>query len=254
MRAGSLPRWLLVLVPVLLIGGTAVLLAVMFAGGKSQQLREGVTYAVWLSEAEVAPRKADGSPWDADGTAPDLFAMIQWQDQIVLETVTDRDTLIARWEPVAVDLRTLLSGEVSTSSVKRVAMVRLDPGEPLVIGVFDNDLVGADFVGAFEVSLKGLRLGVNEVISEDSLRRLQIVVAESDSEGVPSTTPTTVDDAYIVWLDEPPSMMGGTFSRVGESARGSLEQMSSEAIQRLEKAAEEQGRALKDRLDNWLSE
>ena len=32
-------------------------------------------YTLWIAEAEVAEAKKDGSKWDVDATAPDLFAL-----------------------------------------------------------------------------------------------------------------------------------------------------------------------------------
>ena len=71
--------------------------------GNSNKAKSSI-YTLWIAEAEVAATKNDASKWDVDGTAPDLSAMIVWKDQVILNTVSSDDSLIGRWDPIAISV------------------------------------------------------------------------------------------------------------------------------------------------------
>ena len=156
-------RWLLAAVPLVLIALAFGLLHWWSNDAKAETLREDTTYEVWLSEAEVAPVKRWGDPWDADGSAPDLKGVMVWQNQRILETVVADNGLIAQWEPMAVKLTQVLHGEADAASVRRVARVRPSAGGALEVGIFDDDPARPDLAGAFRVPWSVLRTGVNEI-------------------------------------------------------------------------------------------
>lgn len=264
MTRSSLPFWFKAGVPVILVALT------VFSGwltgvgaGSSAKLKEGVTYAVWIAEAEVSPKNPTGSTWDTDSSAPDLSAMIAWQNQIVLRTVVVQDAIIACWEPVAVDIGSVLRGEISTSSVQRVARVRLEKGQPLVIGVFDEDLLDREFAGGVSIAPENLRLGSNEITSPGTLRRMQIMVADN----LDQISPIKGEAPYHVaasseWLSNPPPVMVSTGSilatQAQEAAQAAAHALSVEAesslrdagkiLEESSKAIQEQGGAAK----KWL--
>ena len=96
--------WLMILIPLAII-----FLGYLFSKDPEQdngysQKKANSIYSIWLTEAEVEPNKKDQSQWDVDGTAPDLSAMVVWKDQIILNTVTSNDSLIARWDPIAISV------------------------------------------------------------------------------------------------------------------------------------------------------
>jgi hypothetical protein len=175
-------RYLLAGVPLLLIGAGAAIF--WWRGdGASTALGYGETYEIWVSEAEVTPVKPDGGSWDSDGSAPDLQAVIVWQNQPIFETVTDSDGLIAQWQPVGLKLTEVLRGEADTATVRRVGRVRPDENGFIEVGVFDNDPVGLDQVGVFRLPWRLLKPGVNEIRDPGPLLRLRLVILEPGAEG-----------------------------------------------------------------------
>ena len=108
---------LLLGVPVLLIGA-AIPLTSQFMKSPGGKLEVGKTYEVWLQEAEVSPLSRNGEKWDADGSAPDLCAMMSWHDQIVLKTVVASDGLIASWGETAINASQALKGEADSSAAE----------------------------------------------------------------------------------------------------------------------------------------
>jgi hypothetical protein len=168
-------------VPLLLIGAGAAIF--WWRGdGASTVLNYGATYEIWVSEAEVTPKKADGGSWDSDGSAPDLRAVVVWQNQRIFETVTDTDGLIAQWQPVGLKLSEVLRGEADAATVRRVGRVRPEEAGFIEVGVFDNDAVGSDQVGVFRLPWRVLKPGVNEIRDEGQLLRLRLVIVEPGAE------------------------------------------------------------------------
>jgi len=234
------PRWAKAGVPIALIALTAGALWLAGLGtATSDKLKEGVTYAVWIQEAEVTPRKVDGTDWGSDSKAPDLSAMIAWQDHIVLRTVVAHETLIGCWDPLAVDVKSVIHGEMGTSSVQRVARVRLAKGQPLLIGVFDEYLLRRNFVGGLRIPLESLRLGTNEVTSSGTLRRVQIMVADEPDQvaRVKGKAPYAAT-GDIVWLKEPPAVMAGATAGPVNQAKAAVQEISDKVETELRKTGE----------------
>ena len=225
------------------------------------KLKKGVTYAIWITEAEVAPRNSDGTTWDVDSSAPDLFAMLAWQDQVVLSTVVNQDGLIARWEPVAFDLKSVLQGEISTSSMQRVARVRLGTNQSIEVAIFDDDLLDREFAGGVRIDLGSLRLGRNEIISSGNLRRLQITVADAVEQVVPMDSMAAYQvEGGTVFLDQAPSIMASASSTLKNQVKETASAVSREAKVHLddaEKALKESSQVIQKQVDSatkWLQE
>jgi len=247
-------RWLVAAVPLLLIA--TVIVAFTMPGCFSEGahgLKAGETYAVWIAEAEVAPVEGAAS-------APDLVALMEWQNQVILKTVVSRNSLIARWEPVGVSVGQVLEGEVSTSSVQRVARVRLTPGGTISVGVFDRGLLHRELIGGFTVPLENLRLGVNEIPGGNRLRRVQLAVTRAESGAVADKSQWVVSEG-VQPLQSAPSIMQDDVTRLSErigtltgelaaDLRKELEPMMNDAAKRIE----QDGKSTKDWMDKKLPE
>jgi hypothetical protein len=241
-------RWLLALVPLLLIGIAVAAFQWKRVSAISLKLQENVTYEAWLTEAEVAPFKADGSGWDTDGSAPDLVGVMVWQNQRILETVTAQDGLIARWDPVAVKMTQILHGEADTASVRRVGHVRATANGFLEIGVFDNDLATRELAGGFRVPFTALRVGNNELQGENALKRLQIVIAEPGKDGA-STQPWQVSEGVTELAEAPEAMLDHGTRLIDDATKAA-----DEAAKEMGKQLEEGTKAAKDWLRKQLDQ
>jgi hypothetical protein len=228
-------RWLLALVPVLLIALVWIGIRWWRDDPAREALQAGTTYEIWLSEAEVKPQKADGGRWDADGSAPDLRGVIVWQDQRILETVTADNGLIAQWEPVAVKLSQVLHGEADTASVRRVGRVRPDAGGHVEIGVFDDDATHPDPAGVFRVPWSALKPGVNEILTVGPVLRLRVVVAEPGGE---SAKPAFHRVSGVTELKEVPPAMAGMVSGAAREATDAATKAAGELGDKAGKAAD----------------
>lgn len=207
-------------------------------------------YSIWLTEAEVAPTKKDGNQWDVDGTAPDLSAMVIWKDQIVLNTVTSNDSLIARWDPIAISVGDVIQGEVSTSTVKRIARIRAEKGEKFSIGLFDEDIVSRDYVGGWEIETTELRPGTYELNSKGTLNRLIISVTQDDNLIVPDRNIKLKEATY---LEEPTELMLETVKRWANQAKESVKELGSNVGEKIEEIGE-QVEEQRNRLENAIKE
>lgn len=236
-------RVLLAVVPLALIGGGLAVVWWLRGGGSAGGLRYGVTYEIWVGEAEVTPAGADGVSWDADGSAPDLRAVIVWQDQRIFETVTATDGLIAQWQPVGLKLTEVMKGEADAATVRRVGRVRPEDGGFIEVGLFDNDPVGEDWVAAFRVPWQVLRPGVNEIRDTGPLLRLRLVIVEPGAES--AVMPVYVVEGADKLAKAPAIMTGGV---AGGVAREAGERMDAAK----DKALEKTGEAV-DRVRGWLN-
>ncbi|MDG1853606.1 MAG: hypothetical protein QF426_06395 [Verrucomicrobiales bacterium] len=203
--------------------------------GKSQKKASSI-YSIWLTEAEVAPTKKDQSQWDVDGTAPDLSAMVVWKDQIILNTVTSNDSLIARWDPIAISVGDVFQGEVSTSTVKRIARIRAEKGEKFSIGLFDEDIVSRDYVGGWEIDTSELRTGTCELTSKGTLNRLIISVTQDDNLTVPDRESKLKGATY---LEEPTDIMLETVKRWANEAKESVKELGNNVGEKIEEIGEQ---------------
>lgn len=228
-------KWLLAAVPLGLIAGVAGLTWWLRGDPQAAGLRDGVTYEIWLAEAEVMPVKADGAAWDADGSAPDLRGVIVWQDQRILETVTSNDGLIAEWQPVGVRFSQVLHGEADAASVRRVGRVRPTADGCVEVGVFDDDAARSDLAGAFRVPFAALRPGVNEIRDEGPLLSLRLVVVEPGAEGAGMPVHTVVGAEKLAAA---PAAMDGLVGGVAREAAGTVDKLGEKAGEGVDKAVD----------------
>jgi hypothetical protein len=263
---GSSPRsrlWLLA-VPLALVTVAVLAASWAFRDHDHPKLETDASYELWIEEAEVAASPADGSNWDADHSAPDLCAVITWQDQKVLTTVTARDGLIARWDPVAVDIPEMVmkGGKADTSTVRRVGRVRAGKDSSVDVGVFDADPTDAVFAGGFRIPLSSLRLGRNRINGNSSLRSvvLRIEDPSNPTAAKPGKSPW-VPTETVTELSSPPEPMRGAIRNLladtldqAERALRDAEDDIKQKVDDLGKRAETLGREAEGKLKGFLRE
>ena len=217
--------------------------------GNSTKTKNSI-YTLWIAEAEVAPTKNDASKWDVDGTAPDLSAMIVWKDQVILNTVSSDDSLIGRWDPIAISVGDVMKGEVSTSTVKRIARIRAEKDIKFSIGMFDKDIVSRDYIGGWEIETIKLRPGKCELESDKTLKRLVIYVTQDDDLSVPERSFKIKEATY---LDEPNDVMLETVKRWAKEAQEGLKKFGSNVGEEIQKIGEQVDQQ-KDKLEEAIKE
>jgi hypothetical protein len=236
----------LIAVPILLITG-AILVVIHFSKNPGRGLETGKTYEIWLKEAEMSPLDRNGEKWDTDGSAPDLRGMMSWQGQVVLQTVTASDGLIARWSDTAVSASQALKGEVDTQSLQRVGRFRMDSKGFIEIGIFDGDLVSSSFAGGFRIPLSSLRLGNNRVDGSGALKTVAFRVLESDSleEDHESNTELKLTNGVLELIQAPEAM---------KSASDRLVEESGKYTDKITQDLQKQGEALGEELEKGVNE
>ena len=240
--------WLIAAIPLALIG-LGILISQFFKEGKASVTKESV-FSLWVTEAEISPAEENNGRWDKDGSAPDPGALVTWQDQVVLETVVAKDSLIARWDPVAISVGDVVlnKGGISTSSVKRIARIRNARKGTFSVALFDEDILGRDFIGGWSIPTGQLRPGLLELRSGKSLRKIAIAVTIDDNLDMPVKAYTPKGAVY---LDSPPKVMMETMERWAEEAKegiGKLGETVSKGIDSLGKGVGEGIEKLEERV------
>jgi hypothetical protein len=226
----------LALVPLVLVG----LLSwgfVSFPQAGGALLKEGKTYAVWVKELEVDPKRSDGRSWDFDGSAPDLAVAIGWQGHELLRTTVADNSVLATWDPVALKVSTLLKGEVSRGEAQRLAKFRVQKGMEMVLGVYDHDLVDAEPIASTRLKVDQLVFGLNQLASGKGVRRLILAVEEVDQVGTPQ--PNEGDPLLVEWSMENPVELAGSARLFGEQTQQLLQGLSEEMSLTFEDLSEE---------------
>ena len=222
---------LLIAIPFALIATASVIMGVTDKT-RGNKLENGQVYEIWIKQAEVAPMNREGKSWDMDGNAPDLMAMLSWQDQIVLTTVASTDSLIAQWDQTAVEASQILKGELDAKSLQKVGRFRMNPEQSLEIGIFDDDLVSREFIKALRIPMTSLGLGKNEWSGSGVLKNLVISV-QSAEEPSKDSTDLTRWDSSVIELDTIPNAMisreDQMFSRLGNSIDKAADRISQDA-------------------------
>ena len=253
--------WLIAVIPLALIS-LGVLVSQFFRTKEAATTKERVL-SIWVAEAEIAATEKNQDRWDKDGSAPDPGALVTWQDQVVLETVVAKDSLIARWDPVAISVGDVVlnKGGISTSSVKRIARIKDSREGNFSVALFDEDIIGRDFIGGWSIPTGQLRPGLLELKSDESLRSIVLAVTMDDNLDMPERKFTPKGALY---LDSPPKVMMETMERWAEEAKEEMQRLGetvSKGIDRLGKGVgesidklEERVGKEKDRLKETLKE
>ena len=240
--------WVIAGIPLALIS-LGILISFFFKIEQVPINKESV-FSLWVREAEISPTEENNKRWDKDGSAPDPGALVTWQDQVVLETVVAKDSLIARWDPVAISVGDVVlnKGGISSSSVKRIARIRNNGSGHFSVALFDEDILGRDFIGGWTIPTRELRPGLLELKSDKPLRRLTLAVTIGDNLDLPVQS-YMVNGA--VYLDNPPKVMMETMERWAEEAKekiGKLGETVGKGIDRLGKGVGESIEKLEDRV------
>ncbi len=208
--------WLIAVIPLALIS-LGILISQFFRATEAPVTKESV-FSIWVAEAEIAPVGKNNNRWDKDRSAPDPGALVTWQDQVVLETVVAKDSLIARWDPVAISLGDVVlnKGGISTSSVKRIARIKNTREGNFSVALFDEDIIGRDFIGGWNIPTGQLRPGLLELKSGESLRKIVLAITMDDNLDMPVEVFTPKGAVY---LDTPPKVMMETMERWAEEAK-----------------------------------
>ena len=170
MAAKRVLVWIWILLSTLLVVGSAGA-AIYYWGDKDAAEEQEPSQAPRLVEAEKryyvllavleveAKADADGdSAWDTRDGAPDLYYEVLWQDQVVFESSTKDDTLVARWSNAAIRVSDLVD-EVSLDGSIKAARITARLGDELEFRVYDADTIKDDFVGSWKTPVMSLQLG-----------------------------------------------------------------------------------------------
>ena len=155
----------------------------------------GQVYAIWCIAAEASPVRADGTFWDEDGSPPDLCAEVTWRGNRVLKSSTSRNTLLASWDRSSVQLMDLLRTEFRPGDFDKIARIKAEPSESILVEIFDRDIFGSELVGSAEVPVRRLKHGTNrvEIISQESgLRSVSLHVVPIEILEAGDQTPSGV--------------------------------------------------------------
>ena len=128
---------------------------------RSPQLVEAEQrYYVLLAVVEVEAKAEAGgeSAWDPRGGPPDLYYEVLWQDQVVFESSTKDDTLVARWSNAAIKVSDLVE-EVSLDGSIKAARITARPGDSLEFRIHDADTIKDDLIGDWKTPVMSLQLG-----------------------------------------------------------------------------------------------
>ena len=128
------------------------------AAAASDRLREEHHYSFALAVIELAPRKPSGKRWDPDGSGPDIAYRVLWQGNLVHESATKDDTLLARWSNTSLDAGRP-ARPVSIDSSLKGARITARAADRLEVRIRDSDLIDDDELDPWSVPVADLRVG-----------------------------------------------------------------------------------------------
>jgi hypothetical protein len=120
--------------------------------------------------------------------------------------------------------------------------VRPDEAGYIEVGVFDNDPVGSDQVGAYRLPWRVLKPGVNEIRDPGTLLRLRLVILE------PGTEKAVMPIQIVQGAEKLSNLSASTEGMVGDVIGEASNRVDSVKKETVEKT----GRA-KDRVKGWLN-
>lgn len=135
------------------------------AEGKGN-LVDGKEYMIYIFKIEVAPTKSDGKPWDARGSAPDVYYELSWRKNKIYKSETKKDSLIANWIPIGLDLKeSILKGTVTVDQAVNLPIIKRESkdesSDELIFKIIDDDVVGDDQIEILRVYISKLNVGEN---------------------------------------------------------------------------------------------
>ena len=177
--APKLPPWLGTLIPFLIVVMIAGVYWLLDSdkegqdnGGNSNnhikltgKLSPGQTYYIFASEVEVYPTNLENESWDRGDKGPDIRYRLLWKGNVVFESITKDDSLIADWSGLSIELnwKDLLGKSVSSDDAIKAGRIRFEENEKIEVFVEDVDVAADDAVGRYEIILNKLSIGKNEL-------------------------------------------------------------------------------------------
>jgi hypothetical protein len=160
------------------------------SGTERRALENGRVYYVWVKMIELEDRAPDGDRWDVGpDSAPDIrFELVRDGARLQKSEVRE-DTLIARWDPISVDVKQmLLSGtaKVDLAGLIHVPLIRVEADSRLELLVRDHDfsLMPDETAGTVFLDPNTMYEGENTLhpSSDDgsSIRELTVVFFRED--------------------------------------------------------------------------
>ncbi|MEM9414413.1 MAG: hypothetical protein AAGA29_02905 [Planctomycetota bacterium] len=170
--------WLGALIPLVLIAAAAGSFF-LFGGGAETPDAEpddrafvqvDKDYYVLVRMIELYPQRPGGEDWDRlGGSAPDIRYELEWQGNVVFEGKERKDTLIASWDALSLDLKSaILSGQVDLGSSVDAAIIHVTPDTEVVLNIWDADVGDKDEAGTITLRLGEMSPGDNELAFEAS--------------------------------------------------------------------------------------
>ena len=129
-------------------------------------LVDGKEYMIYILKIEVSSKKSDGKDWDIRGSAPDIYYQLVWRGNRIHESTTKKDSLIANWIPIGIDLKdAILQGGVSVDQAVKLPIIKMDSkdesSDELIFKIIDDDVAGDDEIETMRVYISKLNLGNN---------------------------------------------------------------------------------------------
>ena len=157
--------------------------AVAAAATRPAYLKVGHDYYVIVKLVEFTPHKPGGDGWDVRGGAPDAKVLLYWHGQQVFALPERTDELISTWDLFRVNLLDVArnGGNVDVAGSINGPIVRVEPGGPLRVEVYDADTFSSDDLALkVDLPLTELVEGENDIkIPPGSgLRRMTVQVID----------------------------------------------------------------------------
>ena len=129
-------------------------------------VKVGHDYYVLVKLVEFTPHKPDGDSWDVRGGAPDAKVLLYWHDQQIFALPQRTDQLINVWDLFRVNLVDVArsGGSLDIASSINAPIVRVEPGGPLTVEVWDADTFTPDDLALkIDLPLAELVEGENDI-------------------------------------------------------------------------------------------
>jgi hypothetical protein len=145
-------------------------------------LEIGKRYRVFVRSLILPPTKEDGSKWDDDGKheSPDVFFRVYSRENMVYESSTIDDVLVAEFFPVKLGILNLLRIENPAEYLEAFTVENIDAETTFKIEVIDKDPFKNDEMGSVVITLKDLQLGSNRVENDGLTYVMTVLDADAD--------------------------------------------------------------------------
>jgi hypothetical protein len=126
----------------------------------------GHEWTITVASSTVAPTEPDGTAWDSDGSAPDPYAKVYYNDALLTTTPNISNSYTATWDDV-------------------LPPFTIDRGDKLRVEEYDSDPIGdGDLIlicPGEDVEVQADELRAGEIMCSDAGSTLFIDFAEDDT-------------------------------------------------------------------------